>query len=289
MDKDMGLNAAAAKALVNELPAGSEKQSAPHSPTCTHKDDWKSEPCGLRTIGYVEGLNDYCEQHFILAMAAGFKPVRLPSAQMTKLCAGTPRKLVTKCFDGQSCARPTVGCFDKCGRSPESEFLRKYPNVILSSLHNACDQQIAKLERELSAKCAELERVKLELAASGETIRMQLAAISVAACANTRESLKQHEITRENPYWTPAYADTMTAVFREILEREAKEEARETIATLREELAKAREKLHEAIRLLVRYRQETPLGHQPHMIAHEADAAIDAALTVEAKGEEDKP
>jgi len=30
--------------------------------------------------------------------------------------------------------------------------------------------------------------------------------------------------------------------------------------------------------LLVRYRNETPLGHQPHMIAHEADAAIDAAM-----------
>lgn len=26
--------------------------------------------------------------------------------------------------------------------------------------------------------------------------------------------------------------------------------------------------------LLIRYRNETPLGHQPHMIAHEADAAI---------------
>lgn len=26
--------------------------------------------------------------------------------------------------------------------------------------------------------------------------------------------------------------------------------------------------------LLIRYRKETPLGHQPHMIAHEVDAAI---------------
>lgn len=30
----------------------------------------------------------------------------------------------------------------------------------------------------------------------------------------------------------------------------------------------------EAVRLLKRYRLETPLGHQPHMIAHEADAAL---------------
>lgn len=27
-------------------------------------------------------------------------------------------------------------------------------------------------------------------------------------------------------------------------------------------------------RLLRRYRAETPLGHQPHMIAHEVDAAL---------------
>ena len=29
--------------------------------------------------------------------------------------------------------------------------------------------------------------------------------------------------------------------------------------------------------LLARYRDETPLGHQPHMIAHEADAALGRA------------
>ena len=27
-------------------------------------------------------------------------------------------------------------------------------------------------------------------------------------------------------------------------------------------------------RLLLRYRTETPLGHQPHMIAHEVDAVL---------------
>lgn len=31
---------------------------------------------------------------------------------------------------------------------------------------------------------------------------------------------------------------------------------------------------HEAIRLLLRYRLETPLGNQPHMIAHEVDEFI---------------
>lgn len=38
--------------------------------------------------------------------------------------------------------------------------------------------------------------------------------------------------------------------------------------------------------LLVRYRNETPLGHQPHMIAHEADAAIDAAMGADQRGKE---
>ena len=31
---------------------------------------------------------------------------------------------------------------------------------------------------------------------------------------------------------------------------------------------------HKLRTLLARYRDETPLGHQPHMIAHEADAAL---------------
>jgi alkylation response protein AidB-like acyl-CoA dehydrogenase len=41
----------------------------------------------------------------------------------------------------------------------------------------------------------------------------------------------------------------------------------EEIATLRAENARLRA-------LLLRYRAETPLGHQPHMIAHEVDAAL---------------
>ena len=37
-----------------------------------------------------------------------------------------------------------------------------------------------------------------------------------------------------------------------------------------------RAELAECQRLLHRYRNETPLGHQPHMIAHEVDAALAA-------------
>lgn len=35
-----------------------------------------------------------------------------------------------------------------------------------------------------------------------------------------------------------------------------------------------RQDTSELRRLLARYRDETPLGHQPHMIAHEADAVL---------------
>ena len=42
------------------------------------------------------------------------------------------------------------------------------------------------------------------------------------------------------------------------------------------ELTRLRAENIELRRLLTRYRNETPLGHQPHMIAHEADKALDA-------------
>ena len=38
--------------------------------------------------------------------------------------------------------------------------------------------------------------------------------------------------------------------------------------------AKAEAKIERLRALLTRYRNETPLGHQPHMIAHEVDAAL---------------
>ena len=37
--------------------------------------------------------------------------------------------------------------------------------------------------------------------------------------------------------------------------------------------------LTEAVRLLRRYRTETPLGHQPHMIAGDVDAVLRRATT----------
>ena len=41
-----------------------------------------------------------------------------------------------------------------------------------------------------------------------------------------------------------------------------------------DELRRLHEVNAELVSLLIRYRKETPLGNQPHMIAHLADAAI---------------
>ncbi|MFN8756582.1 MAG: hypothetical protein ACK5YB_13710 [Burkholderiales bacterium] len=44
-----------------------------------------------------------------------------------------------------------------------------------------------------------------------------------------------------------------------------------------DELTRLRTENAELRRLLARYRDETPLGNQPHMIAHQADGALGRA------------
>ena len=44
-----------------------------------------------------------------------------------------------------------------------------------------------------------------------------------------------------------------------------------------------RETMQMALDVVQRYRKETPLGNQPHMIAHDADKAIEALRTALAK------
>ena len=51
-------------------------------------------------------------------------------------------------------------------------------------------------------------------------------------------------------------------------------ESHTEICALQGEIERLRAELAECQRLLHRYRNETPLGHQPHMIAHEVDAAL---------------
>lgn len=81
------------------------------------------------------------------------------------------------------------------------------------------------------------------------------------------------------------------AEFRSEIDR-CKDEAEYLMSTLRgekqadylrvhfpelDEIASLRARVEVLVDLLARYRNETPLGHQPHMIAHVADAAILAA------------
>ena len=51
-----------------------------------------------------------------------------------------------------------------------------------------------------------------------------------------------------------------------------------------EELARLRTENGELRRLLARYRDETPLGNQPHMIAHQADEALGRGPNAELRG-----
>ncbi len=50
-----------------------------------------------------------------------------------------------------------------------------------------------------------------------------------------------------------------------------------------EELARLRTENGELRRLLARYRDETPLGNQPHMIAHQVDDALGRGTNTQVK------
>ena len=156
------------------------------------------------------------------------------------------------------------------------------------------------LERELSAAAAELERVKGE---RDDLLKMntnQKAQIEGRHQYHGQD--KQFQIDHWKQRATTAEAElervkgeeemvtrAYDAIFPYVPDAIPLDEKINELLKLYEQaeaaLEKAREKLHEAIRLLVRYRQETPPGHQPHMISHEADAAIDAALSETGRGE----
>lgn len=58
------------------------------------------------------------------------------------------------------------------------------------------------------------------------------------------------------------------------------EDARQERTALSSLLADALGALEQSNALLKRYLKETPLGHQPHMIAHQAEAAIERAIAI---------
>lgn len=74
-----------------------------------------------------------------------------------------------------------------------------------------------------------------------------------------------------------AKADALQQFRNCVTERGLRESAERTAEQLRSELASARA-------LLTRYRNETPLGHQPHMIAHEVDELLAAAISEAGEG-----
>jgi septal ring factor EnvC (AmiA/AmiB activator) len=59
------------------------------------------------------------------------------------------------------------------------------------------------------------------------------------------------------------------------------DEAAEMERMLRAELDKSDAQIRALHILLARYRDETPICHQPHMIAHQADAALGRAALAE--------
>lgn len=73
-----------------------------------------------------------------------------------------------------------------------------------------------------------------------------------------------------------ALAGTALRAAAEVRIAEAKTDA--------DELARLRTENTDLRRLLARYRDETPLGHQPHMIAHEADEALGRGTNAEVTG-----
>lgn len=66
----------------------------------------------------------------------------------------------------------------------------------------------------------ERDRLKKELQETQHAHTMQLAAISTAACCNTRETAADQRIKKGNPYWTVAYEDVIAAIEREMDLRE---------------------------------------------------------------------
>lgn len=67
----------------------------------------------------------------------------------------------------------------------------------------------------------------------------RLAAISVAAMSNTRETAKKNRLNQSSDFWSPAYEDVVRAVEREM-------ELAERLATLEQAVAEARRLLNTA-------------------------------------------
>ena len=68
-----------------------------------------------------------------------------------------------------------------------------------------------------------------------------------------------------------------TAPYVPVLERGPQDTAHSEMMRLLELSRQQATEIERLRALLARYRDETPLGHQPHMIAHQADEALGRA------------
>ena len=123
---------------------------------------------------------------------------------------------------------------------------------------------------------AQLAAVTVESDEAEELHRMQLTAISVIALCNTTDSLEKQRIGKDNPYWTPAFEDTVSAVGREMRERERATEAEAKLAAERKDAERYRKMRDEIVECNAG--ADMPNWCDAVMRA-DVDAAIDRALT----------
>lgn len=81
------------------------------------------------------------------------------------------------------------------------------------------ESEIALRDRKAKAGLEYCQALEKQIKESTELHNMQLVAVMTASMQNTRNSIKDR-IGKANPYWSQAYADTCTAVDREIKLRE---------------------------------------------------------------------
>lgn len=116
----------------------------------------------------------------------------------------------------------------------------KFRNQVRDTCHRAeqTEKELAEAKREYQDACklvAQMHHAAIgsiqgpirgvveDVADVVETHRMQIAAISTACLMNSRNS--EPPITKEHPYWSPAYEDAVQAVGREMNQRERAEQA----------------------------------------------------------------
>ena len=120
----------------------------------------------------------------------------------------------------------------------------------LSEQLTALRAEVIDLKNAVEAEKRGKDELREQLKEAEELHVTQLAGVSTAAFANTRETHAQ-SIGRENPYWTQAYKDVVDAIGREI-------ELREQLTALREQLEDCKAALRELDLTGIQY-QEKPV------------------------------